>query len=510
MEAKVDPRRCTVDLTHFGEDNGSGNSSFSFTTRDKNGDIVSTNTLFGAKIMNQQDGKESEVVIKKMKDEGQYEVLFQPLNHGVYLVVLGILSATGSIIQEMVKGSPFTVRVGPDPEQDKRIFPDPTRCYIFGPGSRRGVVKRKCTFVLQACGADGTKVKNGGDPFKVKVVPPSGGKLASLPSSIQDQKDGTYTVSFTPAIAGEHIVHLTAADDVHIADSPFCIPISDSIEPGEEVDPSNTVIDLDHPVKLARNVFGFPISAKNVNGKSMQVSLHFRARVISPDSLDLQNKVVECENGTFLLKFVPKQSGRHDIDVDVCVNGTDQFTPVIGSPVGLDLALTFGDEAKVESMKVLSKKPREKTYDNPSERVSPGWEPSKSPDIPPPRLNLNRESSARSPPPQWVPTSSPTPSKIPPHMAHVTRERRSFSSPPPISVSLLKSITSPPPSPSSPLAPPSHPLSHIPPANLSGSLSSHSSSSSSPKPTIPPKNPASPLSTTSPPAWFVSKKAGSK
>jgi hypothetical protein len=65
----------------------------------------------------------------------------------------------------MVKGSPFTVRVGPDPEQDKRIVPEPSRCYIFGPGAKKTVVKRKTAFVLQACGPDGTKVKNGGMAF---------------------------------------------------------------------------------------------------------------------------------------------------------------------------------------------------------------------------------------------------------------------------------------------------------------------------------------------------------
>jgi hypothetical protein len=67
--------------------------------------------------------------------------------------------------QDMVKGSPFTVRVGPDPEQDSRIPPEPSKCYVFGPGSKQTLVKRKTSFVLQTCGQDGTKVKNGGTCF---------------------------------------------------------------------------------------------------------------------------------------------------------------------------------------------------------------------------------------------------------------------------------------------------------------------------------------------------------
>jgi hypothetical protein len=51
---------------------------------------------------------------------------------------------------------------------------------------------------------------------------------------------------------------------------------------------------------------------------------------------------VECENGSLLLRFVPKQSGKHDVDLDVCINGSDQYAPVHGSPAIVDLDLTFG------------------------------------------------------------------------------------------------------------------------------------------------------------------------
>ena len=135
-------------------------------------------------------------------------------------------------------------------------------------------------------------------------------------------------MSFTPTIPGEHVVHLTliATDETHIANSPFSIPVLDAIDhgkerrarerrregegevadktrakleeralgqkrdanvesTGEEVDQSRTVIDLDHPVQLSNNVFGFPIAAKNAQGNPMRLSLQFRARITGPEGL---------------------------------------------------------------------------------------------------------------------------------------------------------------------------------------------------------------------------------
>ena len=51
------------------------------------------------------------------------------------------------------------------------------------------------------------------------------------------------------------------------------------------MDQSRTVIDLDHPVQLSNNVFGFPIAAKNAQGNPMRLSLQFRARITGPEGL---------------------------------------------------------------------------------------------------------------------------------------------------------------------------------------------------------------------------------
>ena len=42
---------------------------------------------------------ESEIVIRRLEEEGHYEVVFAPLNNGVYLVVLGILAPNKAFIQ---------------------------------------------------------------------------------------------------------------------------------------------------------------------------------------------------------------------------------------------------------------------------------------------------------------------------------------------------------------------------------------------------------------------------
>lgn len=56
----------------------------------------------------------------------------------------------------------------------------------------------------------------------------------------------------------------------------------------------------------------------------------------------MQHKVVELEDGRFLLKFVPKNHGLYQFEVDVCTNGNDKFAPVKGSPSELELYLTIG------------------------------------------------------------------------------------------------------------------------------------------------------------------------
>lgn len=62
----------------------------------------------------------------------------------------------------MVKGSPFTVRVGPDPAKPKKIPINAKNCYVFGPGSVKSVTKRRSTFTIQACGPNGEKLQTGG------------------------------------------------------------------------------------------------------------------------------------------------------------------------------------------------------------------------------------------------------------------------------------------------------------------------------------------------------------
>lgn len=52
----MDPRKTTVDLSKFGEDKGNSESFFTFTARDKNGNPVETNSIFGSKIINNETG----------------------------------------------------------------------------------------------------------------------------------------------------------------------------------------------------------------------------------------------------------------------------------------------------------------------------------------------------------------------------------------------------------------------------------------------------------------------
>lgn len=70
----------------------------------------------------------------------------------------------------MVKGSPFTVRVGPDPAKPKKTIIEPKNCYVFGPGAVKSAVKRKSSFTIQAIGLHGEKLSSGGMFLFINII----------------------------------------------------------------------------------------------------------------------------------------------------------------------------------------------------------------------------------------------------------------------------------------------------------------------------------------------------
>lgn len=97
-------------------------------------------------------------------------------------------------------------------------------CVAYGPGIQPAgvVVPSVASFVIEARDTQGNRVAHGGDTFVVGVA--SG--PANVAFQIIDNTDGTYTVSYTPAIDGDYSISIKLDDIAPIAGSPFSVRIS--------------------------------------------------------------------------------------------------------------------------------------------------------------------------------------------------------------------------------------------------------------------------------------------
>uniref|UniRef100_A0A8C3HS50 Filamin A n=1 Tax=Chrysemys picta bellii TaxID=8478 RepID=A0A8C3HS50_CHRPI len=145
-------------------------------------------------------------------------------------------------------------------------------------------------------------------PFTIKkgeitgeVRMPSG-KVAK--PDITDNKDGTVTVRFAPTEAGLHEMDIRC-DSLHIPGSPFSVKVT-----GEgRVKESITRRRRAPPVA---NVG----SACDLSLKIPEISLaDMTAQVTGPSGQRLAAEVLEAENSTYCVRFVPAETGVHSVSV---------------------------------------------------------------------------------------------------------------------------------------------------------------------------------------------------
>jgi len=94
-----------------------------------------------------------------------------------------------------------------------------------GPGLQGGKATRHNPFTIHAVDADGSPVKEGGDPFVVGISGPS-----SSEPTIIDNKDGTYSVDYVVEVPGDYIIDVSL-HGTPIKDSPFHVLIKPDVDP---------------------------------------------------------------------------------------------------------------------------------------------------------------------------------------------------------------------------------------------------------------------------------------
>jgi hypothetical protein len=98
--------------------------------------------------------------------------------------------------------------------------------YPFGSGLEGGSVEELGKFTIQANNRLGEPMKDGGDQFEVKVHGPYS---SDVPAHVVDNKDGTYSVAYTPIDFGDHVVNISLKG-TPIVDSPKTVSIDKSLD----------------------------------------------------------------------------------------------------------------------------------------------------------------------------------------------------------------------------------------------------------------------------------------
>jgi len=188
--------------------------------------------------------------------------------------------------------------------------------YAEGPGLEGGMQNKEGVFTIHAVDADGKPVTQGGDPFNVVIKGPEG----EVKPHVTDNGDGTHTVKYKPTGHGKYEVLV----DLHgkpIKDAPFHVNIKSApnaskcyaegpgLEEAWDNEPAYFTIHSVDGEGVPRNEGGDP----------------FKVKIRGPDG-DLEPKVTDNGDGTYLVEYAPETPGDYQIDVDL------EGKPIKGAP----------------------------------------------------------------------------------------------------------------------------------------------------------------------------------
>ncbi|MPC50027.1 E3 ubiquitin-protein ligase TRIM71 [Portunus trituberculatus] len=220
-----------------------------------------------------------------------------------------------------------------------------------GPGLKRAARGRVSSFVVHCKDHLADQRVVGGDPVTVTVVGPDG---STAPAEVQDQKSGSYMVSYKPQTEGRHSVSVMLRG-LHIQGSPFSVPVragrsyssvgqvlftigSEGEGDGQlcrpwgvccnkegyiiVADRSNNRVQVFTPDGSFHHSFGSAGSRAGQFDRPAGVAADTMGRIIVADKDNHRIQVFTFE-GTFLFKFGEKGSknGQFNYPWDVSTNG---------------------------------------------------------------------------------------------------------------------------------------------------------------------------------------------
>jgi filamin len=167
------------------------------------------------------------------------------------------------------------------------------------------------------------------DDFKISLAGPTG----NVPVKVTDNGDGTYTCSYTPNEPGRHKL------DVDLKGKPvlenYNIPVTKSTTDPSKSTASGPGIE---PGNLINKPTHFTIQARNKIGDPMKTGGDpFKVAITGPYNAEVEPKITDNNNGTYLVEYEPTLAGPHKIEVTL--NGT----PISGSPWNIEVDRSDND-----------------------------------------------------------------------------------------------------------------------------------------------------------------------
>lgn len=265
-------------------------------------------------------------------DDGSKSVEYIPTKAGTYVVNV-------KVGDKDVKGAPFPVVVVPST--------DPSKSFADGPalqktGNKMGYPTH---FTIYARDKYGRPVRTGDENFIVDIKDPD---QQPIQPSIQDNKNGTYTVQFTPEKPGNYDI-IVKKDDDEIGNSPFRTTVLQVPDPTRcKIKPITKRIS---PNKMAE----FKVETFDKFGNPMKYGgQNITAHIKGPDEKPVYVNVIDCEDGTFKVRYQPikkpgKYTGAVFID-DKPISDTFEIeAPLMNTYIVKGLGIKGGDKSRLNN-----------------------------------------------------------------------------------------------------------------------------------------------------------------
>jgi len=263
------------------------------------------------------------------------EVLVKDKLDGTYLATYtspkaGEFTLTVTVGKDNIKDSPFKPTVEPGE-------PFPGNSIATGPGIKSAAAGAPATFVVHTKDQEGNDFPTGG----AKIIAHLHDKSGSIPVNVVDNKDGTYTCSYSPKTAGKTTLDVSIATEAFgtapIKDAPFSVTILPGL-----ADPLNfgwEGLQLDangRRVVVAGTPDVFTVTAKDGFGNQLQSGgLNVQGHVKGPHSVPVL--VNDQADGTYQLSYTPTHVGDYNLSVSVDntkIGGKHNPFPFVVIPAG--------------------------------------------------------------------------------------------------------------------------------------------------------------------------------